>query len=99
MKNLDNIENKIEETLKAFEGINQAEPKAFFYTRLQARMERELLEPKTVLAWTFKPIYAYASLALVLSINIFTIITLNNKSSQPPKDNVQVYSLYDPNGL
>jgi hypothetical protein len=98
MKNFDNIENKIEETLKAFEGINQAEPKPFFYTRLKARMERELVETKTVLGWTFKPIYVYVSLTLVLTINIFTIITFINKSSQPPNDS-QVYGLYDPNGL
>jgi hypothetical protein len=98
MKKSYNIEQKVDETLKAFDGINQAEPKPFYYTRLKARMERELLQPKTVLGWTFKPIYAYASLALVLSINIFTIVTLNNKSSQPLKD-TQVYSLYDPNGL
>lgn len=99
MKKSYDIQQKVDETLKALDGIEQAKPNPFFYTRLKARMERELLQPKTVLGWTFKPIYAYASLALVLSINIFTIITLNNKSSQPPKDKVHVYSLYDPNGL
>jgi hypothetical protein len=92
------IEQQINETLNSLDGIRQAEPKPFYYARLKARMERELLQPKTVLGWTFKPIYAYASLALVLSINVFTIITLSNKSSQP-KDAVHVYSLYDPNGL
>jgi hypothetical protein len=98
MKKSEEIEQKVDETLNALDGMKQAEPKPFYYTRLKARMERELLQPKTLLGWTFKPIYVYASLAFVLSLNIFTIITFNNKSSQPPKD-AQVYSLYDPNGL
>ncbi len=98
MKKSYNIELKINETLKSVEGITQAEPNPFYYTRLKARMERELLQSKTVLGWTFKPIYAYACLATVLMLNVFTIITINNKSSQP-KDTVQVYNLYNPNGI
>lgn len=98
MKKSYDIEQKVETTLKAFDGMAQAEPNPFYYTRLKARMEKELLQPKTVLGWTFKPVYAYASLVVVLLINIFTIVTLNNKSSHP-KDSAQTYSLYDPNGL
>jgi hypothetical protein len=98
MKKSYDIEQKVETTLKAFDGMAQAEPNPFYYTRLKARMEKELLQPKTVLGWTFKPVYVYASLVVVLLINVFTIVTLSNKSSQP-KDSAQIYSLYDPNGL
>jgi hypothetical protein len=98
MKKSYDIDKKVDETLKSLAGMNQAEPNPFYYTRLKARMERELLQPKTVWGWTFKPVYVYASLAIVLLINVFTIATINNKRSQP-KDYVQVYSLYDPNGL
>jgi hypothetical protein len=98
MKKSYDKDQKVDETLKSLDGMNQAEPNPFYYTRLKARMERELLQPKTVWGWTFKPVYVYASLVLVLSINVFTIATINKKSSQP-KDSIQVYSLYDPNGL
>jgi hypothetical protein len=98
MKKTYEIEQKVEKTLKALDGIEQAKPNPFYYTRLKARMEKELLQPKTVLGWTFQPVYAYASLVIVLLINVFTIVTLNNNSSQP-KDTAQIYSLYDPNGL
>jgi hypothetical protein len=98
MKKSNDIEQKINETLNSVEGITQAEPSPFYYTRLKARMERELLQPKTVLGWTFKPIYAYSCLAMVLMLNVFTIITINNKSSQS-KDTIQIYKLYNPNGL
>jgi hypothetical protein len=98
MKKTYDIEQKVETTLKAFDGMEQAEPNPFYYKRLKARMERELLQPKTVLGWTFKPVYVYASLVVVLLINVFTIVTLNNKSNQP-MGAAQIYSLYDPNGL
>jgi hypothetical protein len=98
MKLYYDIDKKVEETLKSLDGVNQAEPNPFYYTRLKARMEKELLQPKSVWGWTFKPLYVYASLAIVLLINVFTIATINNKSSQT-NDAVQVYSLYDPNGL
>lgn len=98
MENLDNINNEITKTLNSLEGINQAEPKAFFYTRLHARMEKELLEPKVVLGFRFKPIYAYSTLAFILLLNIFTILTISKQNNQP-KENEPAYSLYNANGI
>jgi hypothetical protein len=98
MKNLDNINNEIEKTLNSLEGIKQAEPKAFFYTRLQARMEMEFLEPKVVLGFRFKPIYAYSTLAFILLLNIFTILMIS-KQNNPPNENEPTYSLYIANSI
>jgi hypothetical protein len=98
MKNFDNIENEVEKTLNSLTGISQAEPKAFFYTRLHARMERELLEPKKILGLQFKPIYAYSTLAVILLLNIFTILNLG-KPNEPKNGNEPNYSLYDANGI
>jgi hypothetical protein len=98
MKNFDNIENEVEKTLNSLEGINQAEPKAFFYTRLHARMEKELLEPKVFLGFQFKPIYAYSTLAVILLLNIFTILNLT-KPDAPRQANEPNYCLYDANGI
>ena len=92
MENLDNIENKIEETLKAFEGITQADPQAFFYTRLHARMERELLQTKTVLGFQLKPIYAYSVIMALVIINVFAISNFKNHQNNPSQEDS--YSLY-----
>jgi len=94
MENLPDIEIKIQQTINALEGIESAEPKAFFYTRLHARMARELLKPKTVLGWQFKPIYAVSAVLLLLLINIFTYINL-----EKTEKNVQEqYRLYESGG-
>jgi hypothetical protein len=98
MENFDNIENEVERTLNSLSGINQAEPRAFFYTRLHARMEKELLEPKKILGFQFKPIYAYSTLAIILLLNIFTILNIA-KPDAPKNDNEPNYSLYDANGI
>lgn len=94
MENLPNIETKIEQTINALEGIKAAEPKAYFYTRLHARMERELLTPKTVLGWQFKPIYALSAVVIVLIINIFTFINLQKTE----KNSQEQYRLYESGG-
>ncbi|MES2517088.1 MAG: hypothetical protein V4585_03205 [Bacteroidota bacterium] len=91
MDNLPNIETKIEQTINALEGIQSAEPKAYFYTRLHARMERELLTTKTVLGWQFKPIYALSAVAVILIINIFTFMNLQKKGT----NSQQQYNLYE----
>jgi hypothetical protein len=90
MKNLPNIETKIEQTINALEGIKSAEPKAYFYTRLNARMECELLTPKTVLGWQFKPIYALSAVAIVVIINIFTLVNLQ-KIEKSAQEQYQLY--------
>jgi len=73
-----NIDDEIERTLQSLEGIKPAEPKPFFYTRLQARMESEF-EAKTGFRW--RPAYAYAALALIITLNAVTIYKVTHRSS------------------
>jgi hypothetical protein len=92
MENPLNIESKIEQTLNAFEGINSTEPKPFFYARLHARMEKELLQPKTVLGFQLKPIYAYSVIMALIIINVFAISNFKNHQNHPLQEDS--YSLY-----
>lgn len=92
MENFDNIKNEVEKTLNSLNGINQAEPKAFFYTRLHARMEKELLEPKTVLGFQLKPIHAYSIFIVLVVINIFAISNFKNHQNHSQQEDT--YSLY-----
>jgi hypothetical protein len=98
MENFDTIHDEIEKTLNTLTGIKQAEPNPFFYTRLKARMEKELLEPKVVFGFQFKPIYAYSTLALILLLNIFSIFTLSHKQ-MPSFEKEPTYNLYNANDL
>jgi hypothetical protein len=95
MENLPNLESKIEQTLNSLNGIESANPKPYFYSRLHARMERELLTPKTVLGWQFKPIYALSALTIVLIINIVTFMNLQKTQT----NSQQQYTLYESSGF
>jgi hypothetical protein len=90
MENSRHIETKIEQTISALEGMKSAEPQPYFYTRLHARMERDLLTPKIVLGWQLKPIYALSAVVIVLIINIFTLINLQ-KTDKNAEDQYRLY--------
>ncbi len=77
MKQEEKIENKIAETLNSLGGLGKAEAKPFFYRRLEARMERELLQaPNPRFAFISNLRLNVALLALFAVFNVFTFFTL-----------------------
>jgi type VI protein secretion system component VasK len=82
-------QNRIEQILKAWDGAKKAEPPAFFYTRLRARMlarqtggEKEnasVSQPEK--NWLLRPAFVIAGLALVLILNVFIFLQNNNNST------------------
>lgn len=91
MEKISDRTDKIEQTMKSLHGISSAEPKPFFYTRLCVRMERELLPPRKILNWQFKPVYAFSAVAFLLVINIFTMLNLQKIQVS----NSEQYNLYE----
>lgn len=95
-----NIDKKIEETLNSLEGINRAEPKPFFYTRLKARMENEV-SVSAYAARKLKSTLLVPMLAcsLLLSVaSVFTALNYDNGSSTSLSSEevfVQEYGLND----
>ena len=78
--------NRTEQILNSLDGNQRAEVPEFFYTRLKARMERELGQENTNnKSWILRPAYALVTLAVVLVINIAVILkgeqgTYNNSN-------------------
>lgn len=66
-----NLHNQIEETLSSLDGVQRAAAPDFFYTRLTARMEKELTTP----AWIpfGKPVWLIATLLVFLVLNTMMI--------------------------
>lgn len=62
--------NNPDQILNSFDNINRAEMPGFFYTRLKARMEKELTSKPQVRSWVFRPAFAFVALVLVILINI-----------------------------
>ncbi len=68
-----NKQQQAEEMLNSFEGMQQAQAPAFFATRLQARMERELLQQQKQWFPVKRPVLLITILSLFLIGNLFVL--------------------------
>jgi hypothetical protein len=103
MKKYFDIEKEIEQTLQSLEGLKRADPMPFFYTRLEARMERELVKPQTM-SWQIRPVWAYSSLAAAILLNVATIFTMTyyrqEKAISSPQERFAIeYGLNTTSGI
>jgi|CXWL01.1.fsa_nt_gi hypothetical protein len=95
---------KIEEVLGSLDGIQKAAMPDFFYTRLEACMEKRQ-EPGTKQSWILRPAFALAALAVVLLINAVVILRGNAGKSDTTDDSETLqsiaaeYSLNDNNAV
>ncbi len=72
--------DKLEDILNSLDGCSRAEAPGFFYTRLKARMEKEA-GTTVSRPWILRPVFAVATLVLVLMINAFVLLQRNTKSA------------------
>jgi hypothetical protein len=61
----------LDEHLQSLDGMKEAGTDDFFYTRLRARMQRELVRDN----WSFplKPVWIVGTMTLLLAINVFML--------------------------
>lgn len=82
----EDIHNNIEHAMASLDGMQRAAAPDFFYTRLQARMEKELTTP----AWIpfGKPVWLIATLLVFLVMNTIAIkqSKLSNSSNYNTRD-------------
>jgi len=97
--------NRVNQILSSLDANQRASAPDFFYTRLKARMEKEL-EPqnKNNKIWMLRPAYAIAALIVVLVINVAVILKeepsteINNNSDSETEQSIAAeYSLNDNN--
>ena len=74
------IESRIKKAMNSLEEIQPATAPAFFYTRLEARMEAELLNPQTPLGWFTNIKFSLIALSLLLIVNFSSLFFLNENS-------------------
>lgn len=70
--------NKVEQLMNSIEGCRKIAAPDFFYTRLKARMEKEMIQPG-VQSWILRPAFAAIALVLVLLVNSFVLLQKNQK--------------------
>lgn len=78
-----------DEYLKSLKGIEAAEPKDFFYSRLTSRLAHEQIQSD----WVFplKPAWMICTLAVFLLINTF-ILTQKSKPQKIDESNIEGFA-------
>lgn len=68
-----NIENKVDQALKSLDQIERAPAPAFFFTRLEARMQKEKSTWENLFHFFTNPVWAFGSICVLLLLNIYII--------------------------
>jgi hypothetical protein len=71
--NKNHIEDNVDKTMKALDGIVRANPRPFLYTRIQAKLGNKASKNKNAgfLSPAFQPI-AFALILIVIAVNVYT---------------------------
>lgn len=64
----------IDKILNSLEGIERAEPRPFFFTRLEARMQKENNVWSTITGFLARPAMAFSVIVIVLIINAVALL-------------------------
>ncbi len=74
------MEKRTEDILNSLDGIKRATAPDFFYSRLRARMEKQLISEKKS-GWVLRPVYAMIALFVILLINAAVLLRDNPEST------------------
>ena len=85
MKHKVDIEKRVKEALNSLDGIKRAEPQPWLFSRIQARLGREVAEEKTVWgtlgSFLSKPAVAIGSLCMIILLNGVLLLNRPTKVS------------------
>ena len=74
----ENLKRKIDEAMQSLDGIEQASPRPFFFTRLEARMQKQKSRWEALSSFLSKPVIAVACICLIIMINAAVILSSSN---------------------
>ena len=75
--NLD-IEKKIDDSLRSIEHVDRASMPPYFFTRLEARMQKGQTFWEKMTALIANPVFAFGSICIILFLNIYVIASSPN---------------------
>ncbi|HEY8660001.1 MAG TPA: hypothetical protein VIL78_13285 [Hanamia sp.] len=75
------INKKIEDAMHSIDGIKKTSPSPFFFTRLEARMQKEKNIWEKITSFITKPAIAFACICLVIMINTFVIFSSSKENN------------------
>lgn len=77
------LNKQINKVMQSLDGTVKASPAPFFFTRLEARMEREKSSWEKISSFVAKPVVALACICLVIMINMAVIFSSPNSQNSP----------------
>ncbi len=89
----ENFNKKIEDILKSLDGIEKASPRPFFFTRLEARMQKEKSIWEDISSFVAKPLVAIGCICLVIMINAAVIFSAENLSRNNTSQNTETATI------
>ncbi len=92
MKKPLDIENKINQTLNSLEGLGKAEVNPFFYNRLEARMQNELLGSNNQFSFLANMKLNVAVLSVFMIFNLVTFFSINKSTEVSNDREIQIES-------
>ncbi len=81
----DDIEAKVIAAMSSLENIRSAQPKSFFYTRVHSKLEKRGKVWNKVFSLVCKPSIAIGIITLVISIDVVTLLLIEESSSPLPE--------------
>lgn len=93
MKKPIDIENKIHQTLNSLEGLGKAEVKPFFYSRLEARMQNEIVGSTSRFAILGNMKFNVAVLSIFTVFNLVAFLSINETTEFSNDREGQIESL------
>lgn len=92
MSNKEELEKKINQTLNSLEGLGKAEASPFFYTRLEAKMEQQLLPASSSLTFLGEFRWSVAALSLFMIMNITSLFFLTGTDTASEEASLETFS-------
>lgn len=91
------LEKKIEEAMQSLDGIEKASPRPFFFTRLEARMQKGKNSWEVLSSFVAKPVVALSCICLIIVINAAVILSSStfNKSSDQQNNELATADEYN----
>ena len=73
--------------MRSLDGIEKASPRPFFFTRLEARLQRQKSRWEVVSSFLSKPVVAIACICLIIMINAMVIFSSTNLNGSTDQQN------------
>ena len=83
----ESLNTKIVKAMQSLNGIRKASPRPYFFTRLEARLEKQKSRWETLSSFLSKPVIAIACICLILVINTAVILSSTNLNSSTEQQN------------